>query len=85
MKHPQKMPLKAFIEETTKILHNSSSDELRAILTRMADEIKPHARTDFIKKLSPIQTFQHQKMLTDLLCALSRIKKQKSNILFSSI
>lgn len=66
MKPPQKMPLKVFIEETTKILHNSSSDELKAILTHMADEVKPHARADFIKKLSPAQAFQHQKMPTDL-------------------
>lgn len=80
MKPPQKMPLKAFIEETIKILHNSSSDELRAILTRMADEIKPHARTDFIKKLSPIQTFQHQKIPMDL-GILDEIDSLKEDIL----
>ena len=65
------MPLKAFIEETAKTLHSSSSDELKAILTRMADEIK---------KLSPTQAFQHQKMLTDLEI-LDEIDSLKEDIL----
>ena len=53
MKQYQKIPLKIFTEEYLKILKRSSADELRAALVRMANEVAPLARQEFINNLLP--------------------------------
>jgi soluble cytochrome b562 len=53
MKQAQKLPLKVFTEEYLRILKDSSADDLRAILVRMADEVSPLERQEFIEKLLP--------------------------------
>lgn len=66
MKQIQKMPLKVFVEEYTAILQTRSPDELKKILMGMADEVKPSAREEFIKKLSRAHAPQPQIMPIDL-------------------
>jgi hypothetical protein len=80
MNECKKMPLKVFVEEYTKILQTCSPDELKAILKSMADEAKPHAREEFIKKLSPAYTSQHQSIPVDL-DILDEIDSLKEDIL----
>ena len=55
-----KMSIKAFTEEYTSILENKSAEELRAILTKMANDVDHDSRGDFIKKLSPVKEEQVQ-------------------------
>ncbi len=80
MNQSQKMPLKVFIEEYMKILQPLSADELKAILKGMADEVKPHARDEFIKKLSPTYVPPPHRIPVDL-DILDEIDSLKEDIL----
>jgi len=54
MKHPEKMPLKAFWEAVEQRLAAYSADELRAILRAMAQETPPSGRQSFLARLEPV-------------------------------
>lgn len=77
MNQQQKMPLKVFTEEYTKILDASSADELRAILTGMANEIDSQSRWDFIKKLVAVKSMPAPPITfeTDLLDEIESLKE----------
>lgn len=53
MKHESNLSLKTFTETYTRLLENSSADELKAILSNMAKEVHFESREAFIRKLSP--------------------------------
>jgi hypothetical protein len=80
MEQTQKMPLKTFVEEYRRILDTRSLDELKKILVGMATEVKPHARAEFIQKLSPTHTPQPKVIPIDL-NILDEIDSLKEDIL----
>ncbi len=53
MKYESSLSLETFTETYTRLIENSSADELRAILSNMAKEVHCDSKEAFIKKLSP--------------------------------
>ena len=76
----KKISLKEYIEKYTKILNNFSADELRAILTAMAQEVKSNSRAEFLEKLVPSIKIKIQPMQEDnnstILERIESIKKR---------
>lgn len=81
MKQNQKMPLRVFREEYTKILDASSADELRAILIGMANKVDSQSRWDFIKKLVPAQSIQNAPIIFESDNILDAIESLKEDLL----
>lgn len=77
MKQHQKMPLKVFTEEYTRILDASSAEDLRAMLTGMANEVDSQSRWDFIKKLVPANAMPSPRITfeTNILNAIESLKE----------
>ncbi len=81
-----KMSIKTFTEEYTSILENKSAGELRAILTKMANDVDHDSRGDFIRKLSLVEEKRVQvdplvsgnEILDEIASLIEEIKEQGS-------
>lgn len=71
--------LKYFTEKYTQILQNSSADELRSILTEMANNVESKFRQDFLAKLSPVKQNKNEPVSIESEI-LDKIKSTKANI-----
>lgn len=71
-----KITLKNFTEQYTKLLNDSSKDELIAILSTMADSIDPKARQDFLNKLHPQKQKEKRLISSEVLDEIKGIKSQ---------